>query len=72
MLVTLVLVGAVGLAAAVAVVLAVVLIAIHREDRWMSLKNVPATRVEVAVRRLLGVGIRQPGDRNHTIWAGRR
>jgi hypothetical protein len=72
MLVTLVLIGTVGLAAAVAAVLAVVLIAIHREDRWMSLKDVPASRVEVAVRRLLGVGVRQPGDRNHSIWEGRQ
>ena len=58
MLLTLVLVGSACVAVAVAVVLAVVLIAVRGEDRRMSLKDDRATRLEAAVRRLLGVGVR--------------
>jgi hypothetical protein len=79
MLLTLVLAGVVCLAVAVVVLLAVVVIAVRGEDRRMSLKAGPATRLEAAARRLLGVGVRQPKDRfqseddfGRTFWAGRR
>jgi hypothetical protein len=79
MLLTLVLVGVVCLAVAVVVLLAVVVIAVRGEDRRMSLKAGPATRLEAAARQLLGVGIRQPTDHlqheddfARTFWAGRR
>lgn len=54
-----------------AVILAVVVASIHREDRYMSLKSAPPSRREAAARRLLGVGVRRPKD-NTDIWAGRR
>jgi hypothetical protein len=41
-------------------VLVLVLIAIHDEDRHMSLTGAPRTRIEAVTRRLLGVGIRTP------------
>jgi len=55
-----------------AVILAVIVASIHREERHMSLKDAPATRVEAAVRRLLGAGVRQPQDRTLTTQADRR
>jgi hypothetical protein len=60
------------IASAVALVLALVVASIHREDRHMSLKEAPATRLEGAARRLLGVGVRQPDDSTRRIPAGRR
>jgi hypothetical protein len=72
MLLTLVLVGSACLAAAVVAGLAVVVIAVHSEDRRMSLKDAPATCLKAAVRRLLGAGVRQPEDSTRTIRAGRR
>lgn len=72
MLLTLVLVGALCLAAALVVGLLVVVIAVHCEEHRMSLKDAPATRLEAAVRRLLGAGARQPEDSSHTMQAGRR
>jgi hypothetical protein len=79
MLLTLVLAGSACLAVAVVVLLAVVVIAVRGEDRRMSLKAGPATRLEAATRRLLGVGIRQPKDQCQSeddfgrfLWAGRR
>ena len=41
--------------------LVLVLVAIHDEDRHMSLTSTPRTRTEAVTRRLLGVGIRNPG-----------
>lgn len=55
-----------------ALVLAVVVASIRREDWRLSLKDEPATWIDAAVRRLLGAGTRQPEDSNHTIHAGRR
>ena len=55
-----------------AVVLAVIIASIHREDRRMSLKDAPASRVEAAVRRFLGEGERRPEDSTRTTEAGRR
>ena len=72
MLLTLVLVGTACLAVVVAVVLAVVLIAVRCEDRRMSLKDAPVTPLEAAVRRFLGVGVRQSEDSIRKILAGRR
>jgi hypothetical protein len=45
----------------VLVVLVLVLVGIHDEDRHMSLTSAPRTRIEAITRRLLGVGIRVPG-----------
>ena len=42
--------------------LVLVLVAIHDEDRHMSLISTPRTRTEAVTRRLLGVGIRTPGN----------
>jgi hypothetical protein len=43
--------------------LVLVLVAIHDEDRHMSLtSSIPRTRTEAVTRRLLGVGIRAPGN----------
>ena len=75
MLLTLVLVGTACVAVAVVVVLAVVLIAVRGEDHRMSLKDGPATRLEAAARRLLGVGVRvhrPEDDRTRLMRAGRR
>ncbi len=79
MLLTFVLAGTACLAVAVVVLLAVVVIAVRGEERRMSLKAGPATRLEAAGRRLLGVGVRQPKDHlqheddfARTFWAGRR
>jgi hypothetical protein len=79
MLLTLVLAGSACLAVAVVLLLAVVVIAVRGEDRRMSLKAGPLTRLEAATRRLLGVGIRQPKDHcqpeddfGRSFWAGRR
>jgi hypothetical protein len=45
----------------VVTLLVLVLVAIHGEDRRMSLTGNPRTRAEAVTRRLLGVGIRTPG-----------
>jgi hypothetical protein len=42
--------------------LVLVLVAIHDEDRHMSLTSIPRTRTDAVTRRLLGVGIRAPGN----------
>jgi len=72
MVLALVLAGVACLAAAVAVALAAVVIAVQHEDRRMSLKAGPATRLEAAARRFLGVGVRQPKDSTRNVPAGRR
>jgi hypothetical protein len=60
-----------------AIVLAVVVISVRLEDRYLSLRNPPATCVDAFVRRLLGAGRRQPedashsADQNRTVHAGR-
>jgi hypothetical protein len=41
--------------------LVLVLVSIHDEERRMSLTSTPRTRLEAAARRLLGVGLRNPG-----------
>jgi hypothetical protein len=57
-----ILIAAVALTAlGVLAVLVLVLVAIHGEDRHMSLTSTPRTRTEAVTRRLLGVGIRAPG-----------
>jgi hypothetical protein len=61
-----------------AIALAVVVISVRLEDRYLSLRNPPATCVDAFVRRLLGAGARQPKDKSHcrdqdrTVHAGRR
>jgi hypothetical protein len=72
MLLALILVAAVCFAVAGMTGLAVVLIAVRREDRRKSLKGAPVTRAEAATRRLLGVGVRQPENSADTAQAGRR
>lgn len=73
MLVILVLAVPAFMAVAVAVGLAVVTVIVRREDRHMSLRRRPVSRVEAAARRLLGVGVRQPDDdETPTVPAGRR
>jgi hypothetical protein len=73
MLVILVLAVPAFMAVAVALGLAVVTVLVRREDRHMSLRLRPVSRVEVAARRLLGVGVRQPNnDEASTAPAGRR
>ena len=74
MLVILVLAVPALMAIAVTTGLAIVTVLVRREDRHLSLKGRPASRTEAAARRLLGVGIRQPGE-NHdapAAPAGRR
>jgi hypothetical protein len=46
---------------AVMALLVLVLVAIHDEDRHMSLTSTPRTRTDAVTRRLLGVGVRTPG-----------
>jgi len=46
---------------AVMALLVLVLVAIHDEDRHMSLTGTPRTRTDAVTRRLLGVGVRTPG-----------
>ena len=73
MLVILVLAVPAFMAVAVAAGLAVVTVLVRREDRHMSLRRRPVSRVEAAARRLLGVGVRQPDDDEApTAPAGRR
>jgi len=73
MLVILVLAVPAFMAVAVAVGLAVVTVLVRREDRHMSLRLRPISRVEAAARRLLGVGVRQPEhDEEPTAPVGRR
>ena len=73
MLVILVLAVPAFMAVAVAAGLAIVTVLVRREDRHMSLRLRPVSRVEAAARRLLGVGIRQPDDDEApTVPAGRR
>ena len=73
MLVILVLAVPAFMAVAVAAGLAVVTVLVRREDRHMSLRLRPVSRVEAAARRLLGVGVRQPDDDEApTAPAGRR
>ena len=73
MLVILILAVPAFMAIAVAAGLAVVTVLVRREDRHMSLRLRPVSRVEAAARRLLGVGIRQPEeDEAPTAPAGRR
>ena len=42
--------------------LVLVLVAVHDEDRHMSLTRTTRTRTDAVTRRLLGVGIRAPGN----------
>ena len=73
MLVILVLAVPAFMAVAVAAGLTIVTVLVRREDRHMSLRRRPVSRVEAAARRLLGVGIRQPDDDEApTAPAGRR
>ena len=73
MLVILVVAVPASMAVAVALGLAVVTVLVRREDRHMSLRLRPVSRVEAAARRLLGVGVRQPEeDEAPTVQAGRR
>jgi hypothetical protein len=61
-----------------AALLAVVVISVRSEDRYLSLKDEPATCFNAFVRRLLGAGSRRPEDTSHSenqnraIQAGRR
>ena len=41
--------------------LVLVLVSVRDEDRRMSLTSTPRTRIEAVTRRLLGVGVRNPG-----------
>ena len=41
--------------------LLLVLVSVHHEDRRMSLTSTPRTRTGAVTRRLLGVGVRNPG-----------
>jgi hypothetical protein len=73
MLVILVLAVPAFMAVAVAAGLTIVTVIVRREDRHMSLRLRPVSRVEAAARRLLGVGVRQPDDDEApTVPAGRR
>ena len=55
---TIFLVTAVAIFGAVAGILAIVIVGIHRDDRAKTLTGRPNSTVEAATRRLLGVGIR--------------
>ena len=73
MLVILVLAVPAFMAVAVAAGLVIVTVLVHREDRHMSLRLRPVSRIEAAARRLLGVGVRQPEhDETPSVPAGRR
>src|SRR5690348_1282125 len=73
MLVILVLAVPAFMAVAMAAGLVIVTVLVHREDRHMSLRLRPVSRIEAAARRLLGVGVRQPAeDEAPTAPAGRR
>jgi hypothetical protein len=60
------------------IVLAVVVISVRCEDRYLSLKDEPATRLDAFVRRLLGAGSHRREDtsrcedQNRAVHAGRR
>lgn len=60
------------------IVLAVVVVSVRCEDRYLSLKDEPATWVDAFVRRLLGAGAHRSKDasrcedQNRAVHAGRR